>query len=163
MSLITILAILPLIIICTIPFVIINIRNKKAERKFLQILIDFASENSISISQYDVLGNQIIGLSEKTNSIFFLKRRNNKDQILQVDLAQIERCYVNKPTRSGVDGNYSVTDRTELRFAFRDKNKPETVFELYNLEYDSMSMSGELQLAEKWHSIANGRIKKRES
>jgi hypothetical protein len=29
---------------------------------------------------------------------------------------------------------------------------------VYNLEYDSLSMNGELQLAEKWCAIANEKL-----
>lgn len=161
MSLTTILTIVALILVCVLPFVIMNIRNKKSEKKFLQVLLDHASKNGITISQHDILGNQAISLSERDDVVLYLKRRNNNDQILQVDLAQIDRCYINKPTRSSVDGNYSTTDRIELRFMSRDKGKPETVFELYNLEYDSLSMNGELQLADKWQAIINDGLKKR--
>lgn len=161
MNVTTILAIVALILVCVLPFVTMNIRHKKSEKQFLQVLLDYAAKNGITISQHDILGSQVIGLSERGDTILHLRRRNNKDQILQVDFAQIDRCYINRPTRSSVDGNYSATDRIELRFTSRDKSKPDTVFELYNLEHDSMSMNGELQLAEKWQTIVNGGLKKK--
>lgn len=161
MNLTTILAIVALVLVCVLPFVIMNLKHKKFEKKFLHVLLDHASKSGITISRYDILSNQIIGISEAGDAVLHLRRRNDKDQILQVDLTQIDRCYVNKPTRSSVDGNYSATDRIELRFTSRDKSKPETVFELYNLEHDSMSMNGELQLSEKWQTIVNDGLKKR--
>jgi hypothetical protein len=146
--------------ICALPFVIISARQKRSEKRFLKVLLDYAIQNQLSLSQHEIVGNQAIALSEAGNSILFLKRRNNNDQLQQIDLEQIDRCYVNKPSRGSIDGSYSLMERIELRFAFRDKNKQETVFELYNMEHDSMSMNGELLMAEKWNTIANARVKK---
>jgi hypothetical protein len=154
MSLTTILTILLLILICVLPFVIINRRNKKAEKRLLQILLDHASGSNHKISQNDISGNQVIGLSESTDTLFFLKKRGGEDRILQVDLAQIERCYVNKPTRKSADGS-QFTERIELRFAFCDRNKPGVVFEFYNVEADGFILSDELLVAEKWMSTVN--------
>lgn len=158
MSLLNILTIVLLIAVCILPFVIINIKRRKSEQQFLQVLLNHASQSNNTISQYDLSNQQVIGLADITNTLFFLKRRNNQDVIKQVQLAQVERCYINKKSRSSIDGNYSATERLELRFARADKNSPEEVFELYNLEHDSLSMTGQLELAEKWHSIVSSRL-----
>ena len=158
MSLLNILTILLLIAACILPFIIINMRRKKSEQKFLQVLLSHASESNNTISQYDLSNQQAIGIADISNTLFFLKRRNNHDVIKQIELAQIERCYINKTSRSSIDGNYSATERLELRFTRADKNSSEEVFELYNLEHDSLSMAGQLELAEKWHSIVSSRL-----
>lgn len=158
MSIITILTILVLIIACAIPFVLIKRKNKIARNKFLSILLDHASSGHNPISQYELLNHQAIGISETSNFLYFLKRQNNKDTIQHVDLAKVERCYVNKMSRNSIDGNYSALEKIELRFATSEKASPEVVFELYNLENDSLSMNGELQFAEKWHSIIDSRL-----
>jgi hypothetical protein len=123
------------------------------------VLVNYAMQNRVPLTQHEILGKQAIALSDEGNSILFLKRRNNDDRIQQVDLTLVERCYIKQPQRGSVNGNYSSAERIELRFAFRDKNKQEAVFELYNMEHDSLSLNGELQMAEKWNAIANGRIK----
>jgi hypothetical protein len=158
MSLTTILTILLLIIACVLPFVIIKRRDKRAEKKIRQILLDHASNSNHSISQHELLNQKVIGIADATNRCFFLKRFSTKDVIHEVDLNTVERCYINKTTRNSIDGNYSATERIELRFASQSKTNPEVVFELYNLEQDSLSMSGELQLAEKWKSIIDKKL-----
>ena len=158
MSPTTILTILLLIIACVLPFVIIKRRDKNAEKKFRQILHDHASNSNHAITQHEQLNLKIIGIADATNRMFFLKRYNNKDVIHEVDLNTVERCYINKTTRNSIDGNYSATERVELRFTSQNRNNPEVVFELYNLEQDSLSMSGELQLAEKWKSIIDKKL-----
>ena len=100
----------------------------------------------------------IIGIADATNRIFFLKHSGNKDVIQEVDLNTVERCYVNKTERNSIDGNYSATEKVELRFTSQNRTHPDIVFELYNLDQDSLSMSGELQLAEKWQSIIDKKL-----
>ena len=51
-----------------------------------------------------------------------------------------------------------TTEKVELRFTSKNRTNPEVVFELYNLEQDSLSMSGELQFAEKWQSIIGKKL-----
>jgi hypothetical protein len=158
MSLTTILTLLLLIIACVLPFIILKRRARNAEKKIRQILLDHASNGNHSISQHELLSQQVIGIADATNRVFFLKRFGNKDVILEADLNAVERCYVNKTTRNSIDGNYSAVERIELRFSSQNRTNPEVVFELYNLERDSMSMNGELQFAEKWQSIIDKKL-----
>ena len=154
----TILTILLLIIVCVLPFVIIKRRDKRAEKKIRQILLDHASNSNHSISQHELLNQKVIGIADATNRVFFLKHFSNKDVIHEVDLTKVERCYINQSTRNSIDGNYSSTEKVELRFTSKNRTNPEVVFELYNLEQDSLSMSGELQFAEKWQSIIGKKL-----
>jgi hypothetical protein len=163
MSITTILAALLLTAVCVLPFIIMKRRGKKAEKKFLQVLFDRAMSNNSEISQYDLTTRLIIGIADASNFIFFVKRHRDKDLITQVDLNRIESCYLNKTTRNSIDGNYSLTDKIELRLAFSDKNSQEAVLEFYNLESDSLSMNGELQLAEKWYSVISGKLPQKKS
>lgn len=146
------------ILACVLLVIFLRHRNKAAEKKFAQILFDHASSSNSEISEYDITRKLAIGISNATNSIFFLKRRNDQNTITQVDLDSTERCYINQTTRTAKDRSYFSTERVELRFTPSEKNVPETVFELYNIDHDSMSMNGELQLAEKWRSIINSKL-----
>lgn len=160
MSLTTILTIVLFTLACVIPLVIIHRRNKAAEKRLLQKLLDHASGSNHQISQYEVSGNQVIGLSASTDTLFFLKRRGGEDQIRQVDLTEVERCYVNKPTRRSADGS-EFTERIELRFASSDKSKRGYVFELYDVEADGFVLGEELLFAEKWAVVINGSLGKK--
>ena len=51
-----------------------------------------------------------------------------------------------------------VVDRIELTFVNQDKIKSDTMVSFYNSEYDRLTLSGEIQLAEKWSKIANAKI-----
>jgi hypothetical protein len=39
-----------------------------------------------------------------------------------------------------------------------DKNKPDTKVEFYNADYDRLTLTGEVQLSEKWCKILNDKI-----
>jgi len=52
-----------------------------------------------------------------------------------------------------------VVDKLELSFYPVEKGKPEISIEFYNDEYDSLTLSGELQLAEKWEKLLNEQLK----
>lgn len=148
--------------ICIVPMVwimIINKRTKKSEAAFHQHLVDYASQYTSALSLHDTIYNNLtIGLSETNHHIFFLKRKKDENHLMHVNLNEIDRCQVDKTTRSSIDGNYSSTDKVALVFIPRDKSKMPVTFEFYNLEYDSLTMNGEMQLASKWHTLVSNRL-----
>jgi len=54
--------------------------------------------------------------------------------------------------------SFIVTDKIEIAFTAKEKQKAEVIIELYNNEYDCLTISHELQLAEKWCKIAKDKI-----
>ena len=72
----------------------------------------------------------------------------------------MKKCRVNNSTRSvNINGtNMVVTDKLELVITNKNTDIPETRFEFYNTEYDSLSISDELQLTEKWCKVINQKI-----
>jgi len=48
-----------------------------------------------------------------------------------------------------------------LYFYPADKTKHEEVIEVCNDKYDSLSLTGELQLVQKWEKLINERLKKK--
>ncbi|MBX2926231.1 MAG: hypothetical protein KF852_00220 [Saprospiraceae bacterium] len=148
-----------LILICILPFVLMNMSAKKKKRQFLQLLFDLAGKNNGKISQHDHWNGTAIGLDETTNTIFFIKKLKEDVTSRQVNLAEVQKCRVVQThnAASGKGGSAPVIEKIELAFAYRDKGRAETTLEFYNDETDSF-LSGELQQAEKWSKIANARI-----
>ncbi|MFZ5973713.1 MAG: hypothetical protein ACOYXA_19200 [Bacteroidota bacterium] len=62
--------------------------------------------------------------------------------------------------RRSVDGTSSTIDRIELNFVSKNKDGQTKRFVLYDLESDSLSLQGELQLAEQWHVILSEKLKR---
>ncbi len=156
MSATALVAILSLFLACVFPLVIIKRNNKRAEKRYRQSLDQIAEKHNGKIADYDVLKNLVIGFSEVTNTVFFLKKLNELDMSAHANVSEVIRCDLNKVSRDSVNGNYSSIEKVELHFSY--KNKPDTVFEFYNLEHDSMSLTGELQLAQKWCKLIKSKM-----
>lgn len=74
-----------------------------------------------------------------------------------ITLSEVQKCRVinSESTVNHTGGTHKVIEKLELTFTYRDKGKPEAVLEFYNTDSDSLTLTGELQLAEKWNKIAN--------
>ena len=149
-----------LILTCIIPFVIMNINSRKREKKLLHELFTFAERNNCKISQHELWNNSLIGIDETANVIFFTKKLKDNEISQQINLTEIQKCRVVNSSRTvnNKDGNFKVVDKLELAFTFHDKNKVEIIIAFYNADYDSLTLSGELLLAEKWCKIINDKI-----
>jgi hypothetical protein len=154
----TFVAILLLAII--IPVTIINRKNKKKERQFLQSLSDFAAKSNCRISEHQLWNDILIGEDRDARQMFFIRKTEDIEFSRQVKLSEMQKCRVVNTSRSvsSKEGNYFVAERIELTFTPRAGNEPDTVFEIYNSKFDSLTLQGELQLAEKWAAIANSMI-----
>lgn len=148
-----------LILICILPFVLMNMSGKKKKRQFLQLLFDLATKNNCKISQHDHWNHTAIGIDETADTIFFIKKLKEDVTSRQVNLAEVQKCRVvnTHNVASGKGGGAPVIEKIELAFAYRDKGRAETTLEFYNDETDSF-LSGELQQAEKWLKVANERV-----
>ncbi|MCC6754323.1 MAG: hypothetical protein IT266_10120 [Saprospiraceae bacterium] len=150
-----------ILLICIIPFVIMYLNNQKREKKLLQELSTFAERNNCKISQHELWNNNsLIGIDETANMIFFIKKLKGNEIMQQINLTEIQKCRVINSGRtvSNKNGSHKVVDKLDLAFTFHDKNKEEIIVEFYNADYDSLTLSGELQLVEKWCKIINDRI-----
>ncbi|BBE20045.1 hypothetical protein AQPE_4236 [Aquipluma nitroreducens] len=94
------------------------------------------------------------------NIVFVVSNVNSIESSQQIDLADILKCRVIESSRSvsTKEGSLKVVDKIELSFVNPDKNKPDTKVEFYNADYDRLTLTGEVQLSEKWCKILNDKI-----
>ena len=138
--------------------VFLRFKNKKSKEEKLSPLFNFARENNCEISMYDRWDKTLIGLhSSVNNKLFFIRKVADKEVKKIVNLSEIKNCRMAKTTRTASFNreNVIVTDKIELVLSPVEKSKPDVVMEFYNTDYDSLNLSGELQLAEKWVEILN--------
>lgn len=149
-----------IILICIIPFALMSINRRKKERKLLQGLTEIAQRNNCKISRYELWNNSTIGIDDTTLMIFYTRKSKDIETSQQINLAEIQKCRIVNLSRtvSNKDGNFKVTEKLELAFSFQDKNRGEVVLEFYNTDYDSSTLTGELQLVEKWCKLFNDKI-----
>lgn len=156
----TIITAIIFILVCSIPFIIMSMNAKKKERKFLRALFKIAENNNCKVSDHDFLGHAAIGIDEADNMVFFIKIVNHIEMAQQVSLSEIQKCRVTELARTGTDANgyFKFIDKLGLLFEDKDKNKDDALLEFYNVAYCSPTLSGELQLADKWCRILNDKI-----
>jgi hypothetical protein len=149
-----------IIAICIVPFIIMARNNKKKEQQILQALSDLAGKYKYTISQYDLWNHAAIGTDEGMNMIFFTKKNKIMESIQQVVLEDVQRCRIINSSRSvGNKGGHSnVIDKLDLAFTYQDRTKAETIFNIFDVDGDSLTVTKELYMAEKWNRLINEKI-----
>jgi len=145
-----------ILIIGILPFLIMAISKSNRKKKLLQSLNELAQQQNTTIAEYDIWSNSIIGISANKHFIFAIRHVNNEVKTYQVNLLETINCRVINEGRSV--SSFIVTDKIEIAFTAKEKQKAEIIIELYNNEYDCLTISHELQLAEKWCKIAKDKI-----
>jgi len=145
---------------CVLPFVIMGRNKMRREKKMLQSLSDLAKSQNCTISSYEFCGDFVIGIDEDKKVSFFYKNAKGKETLDFVNLSDIHTCKSNKVAKTTKDsnGNTDVHDVVELCFVSNNKANQDHRFILFN-EEDSIRLSGELQVADKWSALINNRLK----
>lgn len=122
----------------------------------LQSLLNLAERNGTPISQYDTLRNLAIGITNDGKRMYFAKLIDDRQIISHADLFNTKTCTIAKTTRKA--GGTDVIESIALVFAGRDKVTPAISFEFYHLDRDSLTVYGELELANKWQKIVTEKL-----
>jgi len=136
-------------------------RNKLRSENKLALLKSFAEENGSTITQHDSWDQTHIGVDDRENmKLFFIRGTAINDTREVIGLADVERCHLRKEVRNVTQHKERilVIDKIELILSFSDMKKQPVRLEFYNNDYDSLTLSGELQMAEKWERIINDTI-----
>jgi hypothetical protein len=130
-------------------------KNRKKDEKTLEPLLALAREQNAEISQYNSWDRSLIGIDNNESGKMFFIRSIPGMQVREViDLSEVADCKMVKIERK-VKYNkeiVTVTDRILLVISFLN-HKPEIRLEFYNDDYDQLTLSGELQLAQSWTSL----------
>jgi ABC-type glycerol-3-phosphate transport system permease component len=150
------------ILICSIPFVLMSINSKKKRKELLKYLLTSAATSNCKITKHDLWNSSSIGIDEEKQVVFFTMVVDFLNTAEQIALSEIQQCRVLHKSRTinNENGNFEFTDKLDLAFKYRDKSKADLLFTFYNADFDSLSLSGELQLVEKWCKISNDAISK---
>lgn len=135
--------------------VFIRVRNKNRDKRTLAVLQTFARENNSEISYYDTWDKTLIGIDNKEiNRLFFIRNIPDREIRELINISEVADCRMSKTERKVKydKETVNVIDRIELIFSFYNQ-KPEIALEFYNTDYDQLTLSGELQLAQKWTGI----------
>jgi hypothetical protein len=151
---------LVLVAICVVPFILMGRNKKKRDKQLLQLLLNSATKENCKITQSEYLNDIAIGLDEANNKLFFFKKIEENEIAQHVNLLEMKSCGIlnsNRPLDSKKHKDV-IIEKIGLSFTPIEKNKTHTIFEFFNSE-ETMLLSGELQLAQKWAKIVNDKLK----
>ncbi len=153
-----------MLVLFIVPFVFLSGSTKSKEKKLLQSLSAIAGKHNCKVTQHQVSREQIIGLDESANFVFFYKKVNGKEIVQHINLSEIQHCSVINLNRTfkNKKSSQQVIDKLGLNFIPVDKSKPETLLEFYTSE-NNQQLNGELDLIEKWAKIVNNKLKLQKS
>lgn len=145
------------ILIVSALVIFIRIRNRKRNSRKIAVLQAFAVENQSTISTWDTWENTLIGISTpETNRLFFIRSIPGREIRQVINLSEVADC---RMVKTGKQVAYhkelvQVVDKIELVFSLF-QHQPALSLEFYNADYNNLTLSGELQLAQKWAGIVN--------
>lgn len=144
------------LLLCVIIFIFLSRHNSKKGKELLQTLKTSAGNPSLPIGRYDLWRHSVIGIDHTAGIIYSLRTINQQAVAVKVELAAIKSCQVINGTKTAdaSNGQFKETEKLDLVFTHKDKNKADLVIPFYNVAHD-FSLNGELQLIEKWCRIAN--------
>lgn len=144
-----------------VPVFIFNIKKKKQEKLLRDRMNEIAQKSNCTISTYEQWKDLQIGLDEKSGTLFFIRNTKDHETMSEVDLSQVQNARVLKAERIVTNGSdkYTAVDKVDLTLMPRN-SRSEQALAFFNSSYDSPTIQGELQLAEKWSEIVNAWISK---
>lgn len=134
----------------------IYFRIKIKEKKSFSYIENFVTEHGSLIKTYDHLDKTYIALDDsKQKRLFFIRYTPAGEHRFVIPVSELAACRLEKTARMVQvhQQNNNVIDRIEMVLSWKDKQKTDTSLEFYNTEYNSMTMTGELQVAEKWLNL----------
>ncbi len=154
----TLLTALFFLLLCTIPFILMNISHRKKVGRYRQLLNREARAGKMSITRFNTWGNTAIGMDENAAVVFFIKKTPDGPLSMQVPLTDISQCRISNFKRTEMDGNhhYTITEKLDLVLDIRSKKEISLCF--FDIQYDGGMLTGELQMAEKWRDHINAAL-----
>lgn len=139
-----------------VPVIYLQHLRTKERKKFLKDFMHLAEQQQLFISEHDFWNHsQAIGMGTSKNKLFYLKKQEDQEQKILIDLYEVEACRLNNINRN-VNQN-KVIDRLELVFTFRNPRIPQRTLVFYNKE-ETISLHEELEIVERWKTIINARL-----
>lgn len=139
-----------------VPVIYIQYVKKKERREFLGTFMNAAAKEQLVISQHEFWSHYYaIGLDITATKLFYLNKREDKEQKILLDLTEVASCSILN-TNKTVDQS-RIIERLELKFTFKNSRTPEKTITFFNKE-ESISLNDEVLLIEKWKTLINSKL-----
>jgi hypothetical protein len=135
--------------------VITRLKNKSRDQKKLKPLLEYAAGYNSVITQYDIWDKTLIGLDNNMiKRLFFIRKIPDREIRETIILSEVSECRMYKTNRKVKykSGFTEVIDRIDV-ILYLYNHRQEVCLEFFNTDYDNLTLTGELQIAQKWTEI----------
>ncbi|GAB3654763.1 hypothetical protein GCM10028791_25610 [Echinicola sediminis] len=142
------------LVLCILPFVLLQRSRKKKEKELHKGLNAIASSVDSELGTKDFGFEFAIGVSTNKNHILYYKKTKEEEVEEIIPIQTVENCSVNAIKRiiSSKEREETIIDKLELEFLLKKKSKISLVF--YNRK-EGTQLNGELALIKKWESLVH--------
>jgi len=135
-------------------------KRNKLKNKLLDSISKMAEREGCKISKFDFLNDAVIAISNDANKLFYICGRQSNIESLVVGLDNIISADIFIASRTvDVNGNgHKVIEKVAIVLEGKSAKSTNVRLSFYDDQTDGFSLSGELQLAEKWNAIINESI-----
>ncbi len=141
-------------------FIWIHNKQAKKQNQKLEVLYQLALSEGYTITEKEILMNNIIGIDGESKMLFFINSEKNMKEIL--DLSKFKKCNVQERSRTSDSnsGSQKVVEKIELSFIPFSSNSSNVILEIYNIDNGDFYLNGEFQFCEKWTLTINKLLQK---
>lgn len=148
-----------LVLICSVPFIILNQQSKKSKKNRLKSLNSEAKKLQCKIDTHEFCGDYLIGIDTEKSVLFFNKKLKEKTEDNSVSLSQVKECNICTEYQDIKTKGQSFKEVEQLYLSFIPliKNQPEIKLIFFDADINMM-LSGELESIKKWLNITNTQL-----
>ncbi len=144
-----------MIVLCLLPFILMANNRRKKKNEFQQMLLSTAKSSGGSISKSEFVGHFMIGVDEISRQLFYVLKKDKEFECKAVDLKNTSKCtFVKTTSENPLDKESPIINSVLLEFSIKGDHKSSVYLEFYNIN-NNKSLSGELQVAQRWEKTLN--------
>ena len=123
-------------------------------------LQEIAGKNGHRIKTFDNTTRVAIGLDDSERHLYFYRDEGNYGLREHVDLSELRSCRVLKESSGSNGAVQADIEKLVLIFSLTDSSASTKSFLFYDSDKD-WQLNGEVAISEKWNSLINSRLKKK--
>ena len=147
-----------IILICLLFFFQIRKRRKK-NKNLMDEISKLAKQNTNQISKFDLCGNMIIGMDDRSGHILFFKSEKTENISIIINLSDMESCKISNHIKKSPPKNKTNHKEDQMGILLKpyNSNKPE-VYLCFKCKEDKNEAVKRFMLTYKWSYLINNRI-----
>ena len=126
-------------------------------KNLLNNLTDLAKAENCNVSKHEIWNDAAIGINNETHKLFYVQGQGADVTRTVVHLEDVKRSRVSVVSRTveRKSDSQKIIEKISLVLEHKSSVHPDVLLSFYDSDVDGLSLSGELQLAEKWNGIIN--------